>query len=318
MKALYFNRELTWKDLPLPELKPAEALIKVSYAGICATDREIIKGYMSFKGILGHEFVGIVENSDEPEWIGKRVVGEINAACGKCEYCRKGLERHCPHRTVLGIKGRNGVFAEFLTLPNDNLREVPIKIDDRTAVFTEPLAAAMEIAEQVKLEPSWNALIIGDGKLAALIAQVLKLKGLKLTIAGKIQKKLQLFENWGMEITLDEPAPHSFDLVVEASGSSQGWNTAVSAVKPRGIIVLKSTYRGDLNFNPAPLVINEITLVGSRCGRFEPALRLLASNCIDIKSLISKVFAFDDMLQAFDYSLRLECMKVLVEFPQPA
>jgi len=317
MKALYFDEKLYTKDIPLPQLKPGEALIRTLYAGICATDREIVEGYMEFKGVPGHEFVGIVENSDEPEWIGKRVVGEINAACGKCEYCRKGLTRHCPHRTVLGIKGRNGAFAEFLTLPNINLREVPHQIDDQTAVFTEPLAAAVEIAEQVKLDPSWNALIIGDGKLAALIAQVLKLKGLKLTIAGKIPQKLRLFENWGMAVTLDEPAPHSYDLVVEASGSPQGWNTAVSAVKPRGIIVLKSTYQGDMNFNPAPLVINEITLVGSRCGRFEPALRLLASGCIDVKSLISKVFDFYNMLEAFEYSMRQECMKVLVEFPKP-
>jgi threonine dehydrogenase-like Zn-dependent dehydrogenase len=270
---------------------------------------------MNFKGVPGHEFVGIVEKATDAKWINKRVVGEINAACGECEYCRKGLKRHCLRRTVLGIMGRNGAFAEFLTLPEVNLWEVPDKLDNHTAVFTEPLAAALEITEQVKIEPDWKVLIIGDGKLSALVAQVLKLKGVNLTVLGKIPSKLKLFEKWGIFVTLQIPEEISFDLVIEASGSSQGWITAIKLVKPRGTIVLKSTYQGEVNFNTAPLVINEITIIGSRCGPFAPALRILEMELVEVKPLISKVFSFENILEAFKYSQRPECLKVIIDFP---
>lgn len=313
MKALFFDGNLSVREIPVPKVEPGEALIKVTTAGICATDREIAAGYMEFKGVPGHEFVGLVEDAEDPGWRGKRVVGEINAACGECEMCRAGLGRHCPSRTVLGIKGRNGAFAEYLILPVINLFPVPEKMSDREAVFTEPLAAALEIAEQVKLVPTYKTLIVGDGKLAALIAQVLKLSGLDLMVTGKSAEKLALFEKWGIPATLEKPSTKAFDLVVEASGSPDGWNTAVSLVKPRGTIVLKSTYHGDLNFNPAQLVINEITVVGSRCGRFEPALRLLEAGLIDVKSMISRVYPFDKIMGAFVFAGKPEVMKVLVE-----
>ena len=270
---------------------------------------------MNFKGVPGHEFVGIVEQCPNKNWLGKKVVGEINAGCGSCEYCRQGLERHCPSRTTLGISGRNGAFAQYLTLPMRNLHFVPPEMDNYTAVFIEPLSAALEIAEQIKLEPNWKTLIVGDGKLAALIAQILRLHGLTIDVIGKIPAKLELFTKWNCKILQNESEALEYDLVIEASGSPSGWETAVNSVKPRGIIILKSTYQGKLDFNPAPLVINEITLIGSRCGRFEPALRLLKTGLIQIQPLISKVFNFDDILEALIYSQRIECMKVLVDFP---
>lgn len=314
MKALYFDKKLEIRDLPTPIPDPGEALVKVKTAGICSTDREIIAGYMNFTGVPGHEFVGEIVEAQDKSIVGKRVVGEINAGCGDCEWCRKGMGRHCPQRTVLGILGRNGAFAEYLVLPLENLFEVPDNVSDHSAVFTEPLAAAMEIAEQVKLTSSWRALIVGDGKLSALIAQTLKLYGLDITIAGKSREKLGLFKQWGISITMSEPPPMSFDLVVEASGHPSGWNTAVSSVKPRGILALKSTYTGGLNFNPAPLVINEITVVGSRCGRFPPALRLLADGLIEVDNLISRVFPFSEIIDAIEYAQKPECFKVLIEF----
>ena len=314
MKALYYDGKLEIKEIEKPTPPPGEALVKVTLAGICATDREIAAGYMNFRGVPGHEFVGIVEQSGDPDLLGKRVVGEINCACGDCEMCRKCLERHCPHRTVLGIQGRNGALAEYLLLPNRNLKVVSAILDDRQAVFSEPLAAALEISEQIKLEPGARTLIIGDGKLACLIAQALRLQGLELAVSGKNAEKLGLIQSWGIPVLEDDPHPAFYDLVIEASGSPSGWTTAVTSVKPRGTIVLKSTYQGSLEFNPAPLVVNEITLVGSRCGRLEPALRLLEAGLIDVDSLIDVVYQFDDVLDAFEYASRPEAMKVLVEF----
>ncbi len=316
MKSLYYDGKISLKDIPQPEPSPGEALIKTRLAGFCATDREIAAGYMNFKGVPGHEFVGEVVQADESGWVGKRVVGEINAGCGECEYCRKDLARHCPTRTTLGIMGRNGVFAEYFTLPAVNLLEIPDEIPDRAAVFIEPLAAALEIAEQIRLEPEWGALIIGDGKLAALIAQTLRLHGINLLVAGKIPKKTALFSRWGIDTTLQTPPAASFDIVIEASGSPGGWENAVKAVKPRGTIVLKSTYHGALDFNPAPLVVNEITLLGSRCGRFPPAIRLLKQGLIETEPLISRVFPFEQILKAFEYAQNPQTFKALVEFPR--
>lgn len=316
MKALFFDGKLSLKNIPEPEIPPGEALIKVSAAGICATDREIAAGYMNFRGVPGHEFVGVVEEAEAGEWIGKRVGGEINAGCGVCDYCRRGLARHCLDRTVLGIQGRNGVFAEYTALPVENLLVIPDSLQDMTAVFIEPLAAAMEICEQVKIDPSYETLIIGDGKLSALTAQVLKLSGMRILVAGKIPEKLALFAKWGLETTLDAPPRAAFDIVVEASGRPEGWEAAVAAVKPRGTIVLKSAYHGSIDFNPALLVVNEVTLVGSRCGRFKPALRMLESGQIETEPLISRVFPFDEIIEAFNFANQPQTMKTLVEFPR--
>jgi len=314
MKALYFDKTLSIKELPVPEPTQSESLIKVLMTGICATDREIVAGYMNFTGVPGHEFVGIVEKSDNPELIGKRVVGEINCACNTCEMCRRKLQRHCLNRTVLGISDRNGVLAEYCTLPNSNLFEVPSAIDDHHAVFTEPLAAAMEIGEQLVLNPEWETLIIGDGKLAALIAQVMRLKGMNLTVAGINPVKINTIRSWGIPVIEEKPQKKSYDLVIEASGNPEGWKTAVNCVRPRGTIVLKSTYHGNLDFNPAPVVVDEITVVGSRCGNFGPAIRLLETGCLDLESMISKIFTFENIDEAFEYSNLPEAMKVLVDF----
>lgn len=317
MKALYYNGGISVRDLAKPALKPGEAVIRVAAAGICATDREIFAGYMNFKGVPGHEFAGVVEQCEDSAWIGKRVTGEINAGCGDCDFCRQGMERHCLSRTVLGIEGRDGAFAEFLSLPVSNLVEIPDGISDQEAVFIEPLAAALEITEQVKIEPGWKGLIIGDGKLAALTAMVLRLHGLDLTVAGLDDVKLKFFRGLGLKTISGKIPADRFDLVVEASGSPGGWGSAVEAVKPRGIMVLKSTCQGDLKFNPALIVIKEITLIGSRCGRFAPAVRLLLQGLVDVKPLISRVFPFSEIENAVHYSRRPECMKVLVRFPAP-
>ena len=314
MKALVFDGNLKLTEVRLPERAEGESLVKVRSAGICATDREIFSGYMDFRGIPGHEFVGVVVETDDDNLIGKRVVGEINCGCGTCEMCMSGLERHCPVRTVLGIAGRNGAFAEYLTLPDRNLVEVPGNINDNTAVFTEPLAAGLEIFEQIKIDPKWKILIIGDGRLAALTAQIFKVKSHDVSVIGRSENKLRLLESWGMRIVPELTESGGYDVVVEASGSPEGWDTAVKAVKPRGYLVLKSTYHGNLNFNPAVLVINEINLIGSRCGRFEPALKLLSEGRIDTDSIISRVFDFDDIIEAVEYAGQPETMKVLVEF----
>ena len=315
MKALYYNGEITVIDTEKPVLIAGEAVIRVSMAGLCATDREIFAGYLSFTGIPGHEFAGVVEECGDTAWIGKRVVGEINAGCGECDYCRRDLQRHCPERTTLGIAGRDGAFAEYLSLPVKNLVELPDSVSDEEAVFIEPLAAVLEITEQIRIEPNWKGLIIGDGKLAALIAMVLRLHGLDLTVLGIGREKLDFFRGLGLEtVTGDIPAD-SFDLVIEASGSPGGWNLAVNSVKPRGMIVLKSTYRENLDFNPAPMVIKEITLIGSRCGLFKPAVRLIERGLVEVRPLISKVFSFEEIEEAINYSRRPECLKVLIRFP---
>ena len=316
MKALVFDNKLAMKEIPDPEPGPGEALIRVLMAGICKTDAEIIQGYMNYTGVLGHEFVGVVHQSPDPELLGKRVVGEINSGCGRCAYCRNGPERHCPHRTVLGIQGRNGAFAEYLALPQANLVPLPENLSNEKAVFTEPLAAALEILEQVKICPSCRVLVIGDGKLGLLVSMVLNLTGCDTLLVGKHPSKLDLFERTGGKvITVDALTERTeeFDVVIEASGHPSGWDLATKLVKPRGTLVLKSTYHGALDFNPASLVINEITVVGSRCGLFPPAIRILERGLIDPTSLISGVFPFDQAEEAFKQSLDSSTFKVLLK-----
>jgi threonine dehydrogenase-like Zn-dependent dehydrogenase len=303
MKALYFDGSLRMTDMPDPKPEAGEALVKVVMAGICKTDVEITKGYMGFTGVPGHELIGVVEESPAPELIGKRVVGEINVGCGECSLCRAGMERHCPNRDVLGILGRNGALAEYLTLPPANLEPVPDNLPDEKAIFTEPLAAALEILEQVKIEPSHNVLIIGDGKLGLLIAMSLRLTGASLLLSGKHSDKSAIFTALGGKVIHPDDladTDEKFDVVVEASGNPTGWKTAVERVKPRGVIVLKSTYAASFEYNPAPLVIDEITVVGSRCGRFAPALRLMDMGLIDPSPLLSKVFPFERAEEAFE------------------
>jgi threonine dehydrogenase-like Zn-dependent dehydrogenase len=270
---------------------------------------------MNFQGVLCHEFVGVVERAPEGSLEGARVVGEINVGCGHCSFCLKGMPRHCFNRTVLGISGRNGAMAEYLTLPAANLLRVPAGLTDEQAVFTEPLAAAMEILEQVKIQPAHRVLVIGDGKLGLLISMVLRLTGCDLLTVGKHVEKLDLIARPGGSVMLlDDFSGHDglYDVVVEASGHPSGWDLAVSRTVPRGVIVLKSTYHGSLNFNTAPLVINEVTVIGSRCGLFGPALRIMERRLVDPSPLVSEIFPLERAEEAFLRAMDRNAMKVLL------
>ena len=314
MIAVKYDGRLQVREVPMPRPQSHEALIRVKLAGICNTDIEIIRGYMGFTGILGHEFVGVVEACEDATWIGRRVVGEINIGCDRCSACLRGLQRHCPHRNVLGILNKDGAMAEYVTLPVKNLHAVPDSISDQQAVFTEPLAAACEIAEQIHLQPDTEALVIGDGKLGLLIAQVLKHFGLRVSLLGKHENKLQLARKWGIIATMDEKtlAPH-FPMVVEATGSPSAFDLAIRKTQPRGKMILKSTYAGNLTTNLAPVVIHEIEVVGSRCGRFEPAMELLRSGYIDVISLITERFPLEKAAVAFEKAQMPGVLKVLLE-----
>jgi threonine dehydrogenase-like Zn-dependent dehydrogenase len=317
MKALMYDGRMLMTDVPVPEPKTGEALVRVLIAGICKTDVEISKGYMNFRGIPGHEFVGIVQDSPDADQVGARVVGEINAGCGGCPLCAAGMQRHCSSRTVLGIDGRDGAFAEYLTLPASNLIPVPARLTNSKAVFAEPLAAALEILEQVPVQPGYRVLVIGDGKLGLLACSVLKLTGCDLVLVGKHREKMKIFgATGGTTVSLDRLSEISepFDVVVEASGHTSGFEYAMRHLRPRGTLVLKSTYQGDLTLNAAPIVINEVSVVGSRCGKFEPALRLLAQGLIDPTPLIDTAFPFDQAEQAFRRSQETGALKVLLEF----
>ena len=316
MLAIVFeNNQIKLKEISNPIPPKGEALIRVLYSGICNTDLEIVKGYMGFDGVIGHEFVGVVENSEDENWIGKRVVGEINYGCEKCEFCRQELNRHCPHRTILGILNRDGAHAQYVTLPISNLYELPKNIDDKSAVFIEPLAAALEICEQIHLQPGVKVTVIGDGKLGQLIALVLNLYPVELTVIGKSQFKLdQLIEKNINVLQDDQVNLKPQDIVVECSGVSDGLQLANSILKPRGTLVLKSTYHDDFPFNPAIWIINEINLIGSRCGPFQPAIDLLKKNMIDPAYLISKVVQTKDGLGAFNLTQEKNVFKVLIDW----
>lgn len=316
MRALFLGQELDLvEDYPTPQIPPGEALIRVKLAGICNTDLELVKGYMQFQGIPGHEFVGVVERAPgAEEWQGRRVVGDINAACGECPTCRAGLPTHCPHRTTLGITGRDGAFAEYLTLPIRNLLPVPVSLPDEIAVFTEPLAAACEILQQVHVRPTDRVIVLGDGKLGLLCAQALALTGCDLTVVGHHQEKLDLLAQRGIPTALDDASVEpGADLVVEATGQPGGYAAARRLVRPRGTIVLKSTYHGSLETNLTMVVVDEVTLVGSRCGPFAPALRLLERGLVDVVPLIQARYPLDEALAAFEHAARPGTLKILVE-----
>jgi threonine dehydrogenase-like Zn-dependent dehydrogenase len=271
---------------------------------------------MNFQGIIGHEFVGIVEKSPAPEWLGKIVVGEINVSCGSCFYCNNSMGNHCPQRTVLGIQEKDGAMAEYLTLPIGNLHVVPEEVDWTKSVFTEPLAAACEILEQIQIFTNDEVLLIGDGKLAQLIGRVLQHHTTNLTVLGKHPSKIELFRKHGINaVSLGEfkGESASFKVVIEATGNWQGWDLALDMVRPKGFLVLKSTYVGSHNFNPASLVINEITLIGSRCGPFPEALKLLKEGKVDPSDLITEIFPLNEWKNAFNRAQQADSMKVLLE-----
>ncbi|MGQ9687854.1 MAG: MDR/zinc-dependent alcohol dehydrogenase-like family protein [Desulfobaccales bacterium] len=313
MQALYVDGRLERRELPLPEAKPGEALVQVRLAGICGSDREILKGYHDFRGIPGHEFVGQVVAPPRSPFLGQRVVGEINLPCGACSHCLQGLERHCLNRRVLGLLGKDGAFAEYLTLPEKNLYPVPAALPDEAAVFTEPLAAALAVSDAAPIHFDQRVLIIGDGTLGLLIAFTLGGRGLDTTLVGHYQEHLRLAEPYGVRGFL-EPAlpPGEFDLVVEASGSPGGLALALKRVRPRGTVVLKSTYVGHFPLDPALVVVPEVRLAGSRCGPFPAALRLLEQGRLDPRPLISRIFPLAEGMAAFQHSQQPGVLKVLL------
>src|SRR6266699_6757319 len=332
MRALvYAHNSLSFEQhYPDPALMEGEALIRVLQAGICNTDLEITRGYLDFQGVLGHEFVGIVEkvldNSGIPEaspLVGQRVVGEINSSCHNidCWYCQHNMPTHCPHRTTPGILGRDGAFAEYLTLPIENLHVVPENVSNEEAVFVEPLAANFEMIEQVHIQPTDRVIVLGDGKMGQLAAQVLALSGCEVTMVGKHEEKLALAAQRGIQTRLlgdvvwaQFIAPDSrVDLVVECSGSAQGLELAMRLVRPRGTVILKGTVADKSSLHLAPIVIDEIRVQGSRCGPFPPALRALSQKLVDVRPLISARYTLDEGLAAFEYAGQKGVLKVLVQ-----
>ena len=298
--------------------RAGEALVRVRLSGICNTDLEIARGYAGFEGTLGHEFVGVVERAPgAPELEGRRVVGEINAGCGRCELCAAGDPRHCPARTVLGIVGRDGAHAEFLQLPAVNLVPVPDGVPDERAVFAEPLAAACAVLERVRVGPEARVAVVGDGKLGLLCAQAVRvLSGARVTLVGKHARKLDIAARRGVEAWMlgDVPAQarRSFDVAVEASGSPGGLRTALGLLRPRGTLVLKSTFHGATELDAAPVVVDELSIVGSRCGRFPPALELLARDAVEVESLVGDEFPLADALAAMRRAAEPGVLKVLI------
>lgn len=314
MNALWLeNNKISLRDISQPR-KPNEALIKIRKAGICSTDLELVKGYYPYTGVIGHEFVGDVLEADDTSWIGQRVVGEINVVCNQCEQCLNGRPTHCEHRTVLGIINRDGTFAEFTNLPIANLHRVPESVPDEMAVFTEPLAAALEIQDQIQVKPTDRVLLIGAGRLGQLIAQTLALTGCNLRVVARHEQQQNLLKQRGIKIISEEDVqPWRWDVVVEATGSPSGFSLARKAIRPRGMMVLKSTYKGDMSVNFSSIVVDEINLIGSRCGPFEPALRLMESRQVDPTVLIAKEFKLSQALKAFEHAAETGVLKVLVE-----
>jgi len=330
MQALLFDGQLRLANAyPAPILAPGEALIRPSLVGICNTDIEITRGYMGFRGVLGHEFVGVVQDCEDRAWVGRRVVGEINAACRRCAVCARGDESHCPERTTLGIDRRDGAMAELFSLPIACLHEVPASVPDQAAVFAEPLAAALEILEQSHIRPTDRVAVVGDGKLGLLCAQVLRLPGCEVVMVGRHPERWELLHQLGIA-TVDERQktkdeynqasigsspfvlqPSSFDIVVDCTGQPAGMAVARSLVRPRGRLVLKSTFAAESGLNLSKLVVDEVQLLGSRCGPFAPALRLLERGLIHVHPLVAGQFPLHQGLSAFAAASRH--LKILLE-----
>ena len=315
MKAIWLeNQALSVRDdLPIPQPADGEVLVRLRLAGICSTDLEMVRGYYPFTGILGHEFVGEVVDAPNPDLRGARVTGEINLVCGECPTCRRGDSTHCEKRTTLGIHGKNGCFAEYLTLPLENLHRIPEHVTDEAAVFTEPLAAALEIQQQIQINPTDRVLVVGAGRLGQLIAQTLALTPCDLQVVVRHADQRQILAARGlMTVFEDQIQPRAYDLVVDATGSPDGFALARRAVRPRGTLVLKSTYAGEMKVNLSALVVDEITLIGSRCGPFAPALRLLAAGRIDPTPLITACYSLSDGVAAFKHAAQAGVFKILL------
>jgi threonine dehydrogenase-like Zn-dependent dehydrogenase len=317
MKALYLeNNSLTVRnDYPDPDLQPGDALLRVNLAGICSTDLELVKGYgVGFTGVLGHEFVGEVIAAADAHWIGQRVVSSINIGCGKCYWCLGNVPEHCEWRQTIGIHDRDGAFADYIAVPIANLHPVPDKVPDEAAVFTEPLAAALRIREQVVVRPSAKTAVIGPGRLGMLVGLVMALSGSDVTMLGRQTSSLRLPEKMGLKTGLSADFPeNSFDLIVEVTGNQAGFAEGLRLIRPLGTIILKSTFHGHSNLNMTKIVVDEISVIGSRCGPFAPALRLLAHKQIDVHSLIDKVYSLSKGMDAIDYAANPGIRKVLLK-----
>jgi threonine dehydrogenase-like Zn-dependent dehydrogenase len=314
MKAVLFDDQIRLVDLPRPVPARGEALVRVRMAGICNTDIELSRGYMGFRGVPGHEFVGVVEECGNDRLLGKRVVGEINCVCGTCTFCARELPHHCPHRTVLGILDRPGAFAEYLTLPEQNLHVVPDPLPDEIAVFTEPVAAAFRIHEQIEVLSNDRVVVLGDGKLGLLIAQVMRLKTKDVLCIGKHADKLNTVASLGIATAQinGPPADAGADIVVEATGSADGLRRALQLVRPEGTIVLKTTVAHETPLDFSLPVINEIRILGSRCGPFRPALESLALGTVDVRPLIHATYPLSGAVVALEHAQRPGVLKVLI------
>ncbi len=315
MKALFFDGEKPeLRDIANPEPPPGEALVRVLMAGVCNTDLEILQGYMGFQGVLGHEFVGVVEACENDHLRGKRVVGEINCVCHECRYCRLEMPNHCANRTVLGILNRNGAFAERLTLSEENLHIVPDRMPEEVAVFAEPVAAAFRIVEQLAIDDGQRIIVLGDGKLGQLIAQVLWLHSKNTLCVGKNEWKLRLLESLNIETALaDDPIEPGADVVVEVTGSAGGLQRALELVRPEGAIVLKTTVAGETAMNMSLPVINEVRIIGSRCGPFRPALEALALGNVEVRPLITETYPLAEGREALERAKAPDVIKVLMQ-----
>jgi alcohol dehydrogenase len=315
MRALVFDNTLTFQPRrPEPPVASGDTLIRVRQAGICATDLEITKGYMGFRGVLGHEFVGEVVHSADRKLLGQRVVGEINVVCGRCDLCLSGLSSHCRNRSVLGILNRDGAFAEYVRLPAVNLHVVPASIDDDSATFVEPLAAAYQVLKQVNFDGRKWVTVLGDGRLGLLVAQVLRDADCKVRVIGRHPTKMALCEKWSIRSRpLADIVPrHDQDVVVDCTGSAAGFELALEMVRPRGTVVLKTTAAAGKPLNLAPVVIDEINIVGSRCGPFREAIRGLAEKRIDVTSLIHRRMKLEQGVEAMDLAGRPGVLKVIL------
>ena len=315
MPALVFDHSLRLDRNPAPPPPHlGDSLIRVRQAGVCSTDLEICRGYMNFAGTLGHEFVGVVESSSDVSLVGKRVVGEINCPCGQCELCLGGLSNHCPTRTVLGILNHDGAFADTLRLPANNLHALPDSIDDDHAVFVEPLAAAIQITKQIRLDSKTWVTVLGDGRLGLLVAQVIRNTGAPVRVIGRHADKLALCEKWSIRSRLlaDISPKHDQDVVIDCTGSAAGFELATALVRPRGTIVLKSTVAEGKPLNLAPIVIDEITVIGSRCGPFRAAIEALTLRSVDVASLIARRFKLADGVEAMNYAAQKGVLKVML------
>ena len=313
MKALVFDGQLSLKEIPDPIPNAGEVLIRVRYSSICTTDLEIIQGYMGYKGILGHEFVGEVV-SKKSKFFGKDVVGEINLTCGTCYMCQTGRKTHCINRTVMGIFEHPGCFADYVVMPERNLHVVPANVDLPTAVFTEPLAAALEIFEQTKIKPTDNVFIFGAGKLGLLITQVFRLSGCEYTLLDINPGKVEFARELGLNARLleDMKIDDRAEICVDCTGNPAGVETALSHLHPCGKLILKTTVADPAKIDLNKVVLNEFTIIGSRCGVFEPALSLLGQKLIDVEPMITKVFPFDDIVEAFRFAAEPNTIKVLI------